>query len=541
MNNVQTATDAPAEPTRQRSAPRRFAGRVWRAVPAAVALAGLVGVVLLAQQASWKLPKASALGGAEVREADDWCAEHGVPESVCVECRPRLLPAPPHGGWCKEFGVHDCPFCDPSVAQTPRPTSVTPAELDRARRALAFAPRPPNGKGCRLHERRVQLASAEVVARLGIGLEAVTTAPVVEGVSAPAEVGFDPTRVARLAPRLSGVVRRVEKRPGDAVEVGEIVALVEAAGVGKAKADFQQALAALALRAETLARKRERAGATVSGQEVREAEAALEEATLGLVASEQALAGLGLPVRADEVKGLSPAELAARLRFLGLPEPLQHELGREVASGNLLPVRSPLAGEVVSVMSAPGDAADPAKPLLVAADTSRVWVTLRIRSEDADRVRSGQPVRFRPDDRPGQTGSTAEGVVAWVSPAADERTRTVPVRVELPNPGGRLRAGAAGTAFVALRAEKDAVVVPSDAIHWEGCCNVAFVAVRGFDDPGGYKVFHIRKVRPGAKDVTPAGTPVTEVVAGLLPGERVAVANSGVLRSELLRNNLGEG
>jgi hypothetical protein len=48
------------------------------------------------------------------------------------------------------------------------------------------------------------------------------------------------------------------------------------------------------------------------------------------------------------------------------------------------------------------------------------------------------------------------------------------------------------------------------------------------------KVFHVRKVRPGPTDVTPAGTPVTEVIAGVLPGERVATANSGVLRSELL-------
>ena len=88
---------------------------------------------------------------------------------------------------------------------------------------------------------------------------------------------------------------------------------------------------------------------------------------------------------------------------------------------------------------------------------------------------------------------------------------------------------------------KEAVVVPSVAVHWEGCCNVVFVADRGFDRADGFKVFHVRKVRPGAKDVDPAGTPVTEVIAGVLPGERVAVTNSGVLRSELLRNNLGAG
>jgi cobalt-zinc-cadmium efflux system membrane fusion protein len=509
---------------------------LWRLVPAVVAVAGLAGVLYAGQSSGWKLPRASALRGEGAREADDWCVEHGVPESACVECDRTLLPRPPRTGWCPEFGVHDCPFCDPAVAQTPTPAGFGPAYLDRARRALAFAPRAPNGKKCTLHERRVQLASAEVVDRLGIGIEPVGTAPVVEGVTAPGEIGYDPTRLARLSARLPGVVRRVERQVGDRVKAGEILALVDAAEVGKAKAEFQQALALVELRTQTLAQKKSLEGATVTGQEVLEAEAALEEARVRRLLAEQSLANLGLPVRAEDAKGLSPAELADRLRFLGVPDSLRAELAKETASANLLPVRAPFDGEVVARAANPGQGADPAKPLFVVADAGRVWLTLRVRYEDADRVRAGHPVRFRADG-----GSAAEGTVAWVSPAADEKTRTVPVRVELPNPDGRLRAGTFGTAFVALRSEKDAVVVPSAAVHWEGCCNVVFVADRGFDREGGYKVFHVRKVRPGAGDVTPAGTPVTEVIAGVLPGERVAVAGSGLLRSELLRNNLGAG
>ena len=516
---------------------RRLFGRFRRLVPTALALAGLAGVIYAGQTTGWKLPRSSALFAAERPGDDDWCAEHNVPESVCVECDPRLLPRTPRTGWNKEFGVHDCPFDDPAIAQTPAPALVTAEDLERARRGLAFAPRPPNGKGCRMHDRRLQLASGEVVERLGIGIVPVATTPVTEGVTAPGEVVYDPTRLARLSARLPGVVRRVERQVGDRVEAGEILALVEAAEVGRAKAEFQQSLAQVDLRAQTHALKKSLEGATVTGQEVREAEAALEEARVRLLLAEQSLANLGLPVRADEVKGLTPAEVSARLRFLGIPDPLRYELAKETASANLLPVRAPLAGEVVSRAATVGEAADPSKPLLAVADTGRVWLTLRVRSEDADRVKAGQPVRFRPGGR----DDAVAGKVAWVSPAADEKTRAVPVRVELPNPDGRLRAGTAGTAFVTLRAEKDAVVVPSDAVHWEGCCNVVFVADRGFDRPDGFKVFHVRKVRPGAQDVTPAGLSVTEVIAGVLPGERVAVANSGVLRSELLRNNLGAG
>lgn len=282
---------------------------------------------------------------------------------------------------------------------------------------LAFAPRTPNGKKCTLHERRVQLASGEVLARLEIGIETVGTAAVVEGITAPGEVGYDPTRLARLSARLPGVVRHVERQLGDRVKAGDILAVVDAAEVGRAKAEFQQALAAVESRTRTLAQKKGLEGGAIASREVREAEAALEEAQVRRLVSEQALANLGLPVRADEVKGLSPAELAARLRFLGIPDPLRYELSKETASANLLPVRASLDGEVVARAATPGQAADPAKPLFMIADTSRVWLTLRVRFEDADRVTARAPVRFRHGDQ------SADGIVAWVSPAADERTR----------------------------------------------------------------------------------------------------------------------
>src|SRR5262249_40050981 len=120
--------------------------------------------------------------------------------------------------------------------------------------------------------------------------------------------------------------------------------------------------------------------------------------------------------------------------------------------------------------------------------------------------------------------------------AADEKTRTLQVRAELENPGTWLRANTFGSGTIVLRQEKAAIVVPNEAIHWEGRCNVVFVQDRNFHDQGGHKVFHVRTVRTGV-----VGEKNTEVIAGLLPGEVVAAANSGVLRAELLRASLGEG
>jgi membrane fusion protein, heavy metal efflux system len=106
----------------------------------------------------------------------------------------------------------------------------------------------------------------------------------------------------------------------------------------------------------------------------------------------------------------------------------------------------------------------------------------------------------------------------------------------VPNPDGTLMAHTFGTGRVILRAEQDAIVVPSEAVHWEGDCHVVFVRDKHFLDAGAPKVFHVRSVRPG---VDHAGN--TEIIAGLLPGEVVATRNSAALRAELLKNNLGAG
>ena len=529
--------------------PSRLRRLVGHLLAVAVAAGCVAGFVALGRATGWKLPKAEAVRGEAAAPADDWCVEHGVPDSECVECRPELLarnfafgellPSGRARDWCQAHGVHRCPLCRPELAQLPARPVVSAADRDRAARSLAFTLRAENDPKCKKHQRLIQLASDEVATRIGIVFAPAVRGPVDESVHAPGEVAYDPTRVARVTARTGGTVYRVERQVGDKVRAGDVLALVEAAEVGRAKAEFQQALVQHDLRRETLAKLRPQAGITVAGKDVQAAEAAVEEAEVRVLVAEEALANLGTPIRAADVRGGAPAELAKRTQFLGIPATLAAELSGKTTSSNLLPVTAPLDGEVVSRAAAPGEATDPTRPLFVVADAAGMRLTLRVRPEDADRVKPGQPVRFLHTGHVGPAGWDA-GRVAWVSPAADETTRTVPVRADLPKPSDRHHANTFGTAEVLLREEADAVLVPAGALHWEGCCHVVFVRDRRYETPGAPKVFHVRTVRPGARGQSPAG-PVVEIAAGLLPGEVVATAGSGFLRSELLKNNLGEG
>ncbi|HRE89813.1 MAG TPA: hypothetical protein PK095_11815 [Myxococcota bacterium] len=59
---------------------------------------------------------------------EDWCGGHGVPESACTRCNPKLIPAfKATGDWCAEHGLPEsqCKACNPGLVIT-RPPKVAP-------------------------------------------------------------------------------------------------------------------------------------------------------------------------------------------------------------------------------------------------------------------------------------------------------------------------------------------------------------------------------------------------------------------------------
>jgi len=271
----------------------------------------------------------------------------------------------------------------------------------------------------------------------------------------------------------------------------------------------------------------------VAGRQVREAEAAFNKARVAVLKTQQAFANLGIPVDLDKLKGLSNEEQMARLRHLGLEDAVSPELLSTVATANLLPIRSPMDGLVVERRVVAGEVVDTAATLFQIADTSWMWLDLSVPIEEGEKLSVGQTVRFRPD------GSQQEltGTLSWISTTADQKTRMVKVRAELPNADGRLLNETFGAGRIILREEPEAIMVPYDSVHWEGCCHVVFVRDKQyFDSPESLKVFHVRSVRLGAKEGD-----FTEIIAGVLPGEVVATKGSDVISAQLLKNNLGEG
>jgi cobalt-zinc-cadmium efflux system membrane fusion protein len=210
---------------------------------------------------------------------------------------------------------------------------------------------------------------------------------------------------------------------------------------------------------------------------------------------------------------------------------------KNTTTSNLLAVRSPLDGVVVQCEAVPGEViqSDSPKMLFTVTDLRRMWLMLDARQDEASLLSIGQKVLFKSSDSKG-TANDATGTISWISTEVDDKTRTVKIRVDLPNTDGRLRANTFGTGRIVLREEPKAIVVPTEAVHTDGDCAIVFVRDKNFFQENSPKFFHVREVRLGAREGSN-----TEIIAGLLPGEVLASRNSMVLEAQLLKNNLGEG
>jgi cobalt-zinc-cadmium efflux system membrane fusion protein len=506
---------------------RRFWGWLYYGVPNLLVFSLLGSVLFFGHHTGWKMPKLSELRGTSVVASDDWCSEHLVPESVCIECNTDLLPKSKEFGFCTKHGVNECVTCHPELAQSTGEAKLPAYDTAKAIEVMA---RPENNSRDALHKRRIQFATIESADKSGIDIDVAQERRMSDAISANGQIMFDPTRLAHLSSRAAGTVAAVFKTTGDEVQRGDILALVDATVVGQAKSQLLQAVVQVRLKRSNVERL-QTAGSGVPARALIEAESALQEAEIALLSGHQALVNLGFEVP-DELEKRDAKSIAEELRLLGIPAQLAASSGSVARTTNLIPVRAPYEGVIVASDVVVGEVVDATKLLFTVADPSRVLLTLNVRQEDGKYMKPYLPVVFHPDDgSPDVTGR-----IAWVSPAIDEHTRTLQVRAKLDDSTSRLRDKTFGTGRIVLRDEPNAIVVPIEAVQSTSDATFIFVRDRNFLKEGSPKAFHVRQVRLGARD-----DKYVELLGGVLPGEVIATKGSPVLLAQLLRSNLGAG
>jgi len=410
--------------------------------------------------------------------------EHGVLQSICTKCNPKLAPVfQAKGDWCKEHGFPEsvCPICHPERGGRPeRDVAVKPADLKHDDDL------PADGT-------RVRLKTPDAARIAGIKTALSETRNVGDGVTAVTRIAYDAKRLAHVNARSRGVVRALHVDLGTRVKKGTPLVEIESSEVG---ADRSR-LGAAASRVDTAQRNFDRTQAL---------------RTDGL-STERDL--LDARRELDAAKGEHSALLAAL-----------SVAGAGTGVGGHYTLTSPLAGVVTRRGVTIGKLVGTDEVLFEIVDTATMWADIDVPERDLPAVAGGQEAVLRLDGIPDRQ---FRGKLDFVIPELDARTRTSSARVPLDNADGALRANMFGQARILTGASRSAVFVPAAAIQRMKTISVVFVKTA--DD-----VYETRRVTTGIRE-----DDRVEIVSGLRAGEAVATQGSFLLKTEIAKDSIGTG
>ncbi len=219
------------------------------------------------------------------------------------------------------------------------------------------------------------------------------------------------------------------------------------------------------------------------------------------------------------------ASARQRLKLMGVKDDQIAGLEKAGQPNIRLAIYTPISGVVIEKIALAGQYVNVGDPLFNVADLSTVWVEVEVYENEFPNIRIGQPVDIISQSYPGRT---FRGKVAFIYPFLDPKTRTVKVRVEIPNPGLKLKPDMFVNATVKVPLGSS-VVVPVSAVMDTGQRQVVWVEMK----PG---MFEPRNVKAGTR----SGDNV-QIISGLKAGEKVASSGGYLIDSEAQLKGGGGG
>lgn len=326
--------------------------------------------------------------------------------------------------------------------------------------------------------RKVML-SPEDERRIGVTYATAQLGPLAKEVRTVGQVTFDETRVRTISPKIDGWIDKLYiDAMGQEVSVGEPLLAIYSPMLVSAE---EELLLAKRLTSDLSAAS---ADAHANAMDL-------------LASARRRLAYWDIP--ASEIAAIEQSGEVQKTLTLRAP-----------ASGYVLE-KNVLAGQKIMA----GDA------LYKVADLSTVWMEGEVFEQDIADVRVGQRVRADFDALPGEH---RVGRIDYLYPTLDPETRTVRVRVILPNGDGRLKPGMYATIRIAGTERRDVLTIPQSAVLATGERNIVFVR----DTTG---MLTPREVVVGASN-----DERIEILQGLVPGETVVSSATFLVDAE---SNLG--
>ena len=223
-----------------------------------------------------------------------------------------------------------------------------------------------------------------------------------------------------------------------------------------------------------------------------------------------------LALRRSGERGLIDAA-RQRLRLSGMPAGLIAQMERSGQVQSVLTVTSPISGALQTLEVREGMTVTPGQTLARFNGLDQVWLQVAVPEAQSAMLNVGQRVQSH---FVGLPGKTLDGTVSAILPATAMDSRTVQVRVELPNPDGALRPGMTAQVSLAQTGGQALLQVPSEALIRTGKRVLVMLAEEG----GHY--------RPVEVETGVENQDHTVILSGLQEGQQVVASGQFLLDSE---------
>lgn len=312
------------------------------------------------------------------------------------------------------------------------------------------------------------------------------------------EVRFDERRVGHVSTQVEGIIKTVHVALGDQVKKGQPLLEIESVLVGEGQAAYLEAQGMLTLARRNFERVSELRKENISSEkEFLQAKQELE---------------------------------AAEIRAAGARSKL-NRLGTGGTEGGRIVLRAPLDGTVLVMHGVSGEVAKTSESLITVGDNTAVWVWADLYERDIAAVKKGQAAQklAATISVKAYPGEEFPGTVDLVSPAMDESSRTVKVRVQVKNEDGRLLAGMFAAVKVFLPGTEETMALPRQAVLEDEGRSFVFVHYQGD--------YYVR--RPVVVGRRWAGW--AEIKKGVEPSQVVVAEGAFLMKSDVLRSKMGAG
>ncbi|MBU3558438.1 efflux RND transporter periplasmic adaptor subunit [Polynucleobacter sp. Nonnen-W13] len=328
----------------------------------------------------------------------------------------------------------------------------------------------------------------------------IYTGTFVEELRASGRVDFNELFLSRIGANVTGRVSDILAIPGQRVKQGDILAKITSTELTQSQLSYLKAKSASQLADQAANRAR-------------------------ILYKEDVIALAELQRREAEASS-AKAEFRAtndQLRVQGMDQPSIDRLAKSGVIESINNVIATIPGEIVERKINKGQVVQPADALFTVADLSTLWAVSEIPESNAYLIHKGQKVTLV---IPALRNASIEGVVAHVDSIVNPQTRTVVVRMEVPNKDGLIKPGMLATMMIESQ-PTERLLVPSSAVIREDNHDHVFIR----EDEDTYRMVTV-KLGPEGKGYRP-------VISGLKDGQEIAINGAFHLNTERKRQLSG--